>query len=169
MIDYFRVGIISNSHGVKGEVKVLPTTDDPKRFSVLDTIYLFENNTYKELHVDSVKYFKNTVILKFAEYNNINEILGFKGMELYVDREHAIPLNEGEFYVADMLGADIITEDDKHFGTLTDVIKTGANNVYVVKTDEGKEVLLPAIPECVLEKDIENKVIKVHIMKGLLD
>ena len=99
----------------------------------------------------------------------MNDILGLKGMELYVDRENAIPLNEGEFYVADMVGADIVTDDGNHFGTLQDVLKTGANDVYVIKTDEGKEVLFPSIPECILEKDLENKKITVHIMDGLLD
>ena len=99
----------------------------------------------------------------------MNDILGLKGMELYVDRENAIPLNEGEFYVADMVGVDIVTDEGNHFGTLQDVLKTGANDVYVIKTDDGKEVLFPSIPECILRKDLENKVITVHIMDGLLD
>ena len=169
MLDYFRVGVIANSHGVKGEVKVYPTTDDATRFKDLETIYLDENGTYKELHIKSVKFVKNLVVLGFKEYNNMNDILGLKGMELYVDRENAIPLNEGEFYVADMVGADIVTDEGNHFGTLQDVLKTGANDVYVIKTDEGKEVLFPSIPECILEKDLENKKITVHIMDGLLD
>ncbi len=169
MLEYFRVGVIANSHGVKGEVKVHPTTDDINRFKDLDTIFLDENGTYRELHVKSVKYVKNMVVLGFEEFNNMNDILGFKGMELYVDRENAIPLNEGEFYVADMVGADIITDEGNHFGTLKDVLKTGANDVYVIETDEGKEVLFPSIPECILEKDLEKKEIKVHIMDGLLD
>ena len=169
MLDYFRVGVIANSHGVKGEVKVYPTTDDATRFKNLETIYLDENGTYKEPHIKSVKYVKKMVVLGFEEYNNMNDILGLKGMDLYVDRENAIPLNEGEFYVADMVGADIVTDDGNHFGTLQDVLKTGANDVYVIKTDEGKEVLFPSIPECILEKDLENKKITVHIMDGLLD
>ncbi len=169
MLDYFRVGVIANSHGVKGEVKVHPTTDDINRFKNLETIYLDDNGSYKELHINSVKFVKNMVVLGFEEYNNINEILGFKGLELYVDREHAIPLDEGEFYVADMVGADIVTDEGDHFGTLKDVLKTGANDVYVINTDDGKEVLFPSIPECILEKDLENKKIKVHIMDGLLD
>lgn len=169
MLDYFRVGVIANSHGVKGEVKVYPTTDDVNRFKELETIYLDENDTYRELHIKSVKFVKNMVVLGFEEFNNMNDILGFKGMDLYVDREHAIPLNEGEFYVADMVGADIVTDEGDHFGTLKDVIKTGANDVYVINTDDGKEVLFPSIPDCILEKDLENKLIKVHIMDGLLD
>ncbi len=169
MLDYFRVGVIANSHGVKGEVKVYPTTDDVKRFKNLEKVYLDENGTYRELHIISVKFVKNMVVLGFEEYNNMNDILGLKGMELYVDRENAIPLNEGEFYVADMVGADVVTDEGNHFGTLKDVLKTGANDVYVIETDEGKEVLFPSIPECILEKDLEKKEIKVHIMDGLLD
>ena len=169
MLDYFRVGVIANSHGVKGEVKVYPTTDDIERFKELKTVYLNENGSYKELHVNSVKYVKNMVVLGFDEYDNMNDILGLKGMELYVDRENAIPLNEGEFYVADMIGADVVTDMGDHFGTLKDILKTGANDVYVIQTDDGKEVLFPSIPECIFEKDLENKSIKVHIMDGLLD
>ena len=169
MLDYFRVGVIANSHGVKGEVKVYPTTDDIERFKELKTVYLNENGSYKELHVNSVKYVKNMVVLGFDEYDNMNDILGLKGMELYVDRENAIPLNEGEFYVADMIGADVVTDMGDHFGTLKDILKTGANDVYVIQTDDGKEVLFPSIPECILEKYLENKSIKVHIMDGLLD
>ena len=169
MLDYFRVGVIANSHGVKGEVKVYPTTDDTDRFKDLETVYLDDNVTYRELHVKSVKYVKNMVVLGFKEYNNMNDILGLKGMDLYVDRENAIPLKEGEFYVADMIGADIVTDENEHFGTLSNILKTGANDVYVIKTDNGKEVLFPSIPECILEKDLESKVIKVHIMDGLLD
>ena len=169
MLDYFRVGVISNSHGVKGEVKVHPTTDDINRFKNLETVFLEENGNMKELHIKSVKFVKHMVVLGFEEFDNMNDILELKGMELYVDRENAIPLKEGEFYISDMIGADIITDDEKHFGTLKDVLKTGANDVYVVESDDEKEVLLPSIPECVLEKDLENKVIKVHIMDGLLD
>ena len=118
MLDYFRVGVIANSHGVKGEVKVYPTTDDVNRFKDLETIYLDENGTYKELHIKSVKFVKNMVVLGFEEYNNMNDILGLKGMDLYVDRENAIPLKEGEFYVADMVGADIVTDDGNHLAHL---------------------------------------------------
>ena len=169
MLDYFRVGVIANSHGVKGEVKVYPTTDDITRFKELETVFLDENNSFKKLHIKSVKFVKNMVVLGFEEYNNMNDILGLKGMELYVNRENAIPLKEGEFYVADMVGADIITDEGKHFGTLKDVLKTGANDVYVVESDDGNEVLFPSIPECILEKDLNNKTIKVHIMDGLID
>lgn len=169
MEELFRVGVISNTHGIRGEVKVYPTTDNVRRFDDLKEVILDTGKEQLILHVTSVKYFKNTVILKFKEFDNINDIIPYKGMDLLVTRENAIPLEEGEYYIADIIGSKVITDEDKILGTLTDVLQTGANDVYVVKTKDGKEVLLPSIEECILDRDIENKIVKVHIMKGLLD
>ena len=169
MEELFRVGVISNTHGLRGEVKVYPTTDNVRRFDDLKEVILDTGKEQLILHVTSVKYFKNMVILKFKEFDNINDIIPYKGMDLLVTRENAIPLEEGEYYIADIIGSKVITDEDKILGTLTDVLQTGANDVYVVKTKDGKEVLLPSIEECILDRDIENKIVKVHIMKGLLD
>ena len=169
MEELFRVGVISNTHGIRGEVKVYPTTDNVRRFDNLKEVILDTGKEQPNLHVTSVKYFKNMVILKFKEFDNINDIIPYKGMDLLVTRENAIPLEEGEYYIADIIGSKVITDEDKILGTLTDVLQTGANDVYVVKTKDGKEVLLPSIEECILDRDIENKIVKVHIMKGLLD
>lgn len=169
MEELFRVGVISNTHGIRGEVKVYPTTDNVRRFDDLKEVILDTGKEQLNLHVTSVKYFKNMVILKFKEFDNINYIIPYKGMDLLVTRENAIPLEEGEYYIADIIGSKVITDEDKILGTLTDVLQTGANDVYVVKTKDGKEVLLPSIEECILDRDIENKIVKVHIMKGLLD
>ena len=169
MEELFRVGVISNPHGIRGEVKVYPTTDNVRRFDDLKEVILDTGKEQLILHVTSVKYFKNMVILKFKEFDNINDIIPYKGMDLLVTRENAIPLEEGEYYIADIIGSKVITDEDKILGTLTDVLQTGANDVYVVKTKDGKEVLLPSIEECILDRDIENKIVKVHIMKGLLD
>lgn len=169
MEELFRVGVISNTHGIRGEVKVYPTTDNVRRFDDLKEVILDTGKEQLNLHVTSVKYFKNMVILKFKEFDNINDIIPYKGMDLLVTRENAIPLEEGEYYIADIIGSKVITDEDKILGTLTDVLQTGANDVYVVKTKDGKEVLLPFIEECILDRDIENKIVKVHIMKGLLD
>ena len=169
MEELFRVGVISNTHGIRGEVKVYPTTDNVRRFGDLKEVILDTGKEQLILHVTSVKYFKNMVILKFKEFDNINDIIPYKGMDLLVTRENAIPLEEGEYYIADIIGSKVITDEDKILGTLTDVLQTGANDVYVVKTKDGKEVLLPSIEECILDRDIENKIVKVHIMKGLLD
>ena len=169
MEELFRVGVISNTHGIRGEVKVYPTTDNVRRFDYLKEVIIDTGKEQLILHVTSVKYFKNMVILKFKEFDNINDIIPYKGMDLLVTRENAIPLEEGEYYIADIIGSKVITDEDKILGTLTDVLQTGANDVYVVKTKDGKEVLLPSIEECILDRDIENKIVKVHIMKGLLD
>ena len=169
MEELFRVGVISNTHGIRGEVKVYPTTDNVRRFDDLKEVILDTGKEQLNLHVTSVKYFKNMVILKFKEFDNINDIIPYKGMDLLVTRENAIPLEEGEYYIADIIGSKVITDEDKILGTLTDVLQTGANDVYVVKTKDGKEELLPSIEECILDRDIENKIVKVHIMKGLLD
>lgn len=169
MEKYLRVGVIANTHGVRGEVKVYPTTEDIKRFDYLKEAAIDTGKEKINVNVTGVKYFKNMVILKFEQYDNMDQVIPLKGMDLLVTRENAIPLAEGEHYIVDMIGCKIITDDGNTLGELTDVMQTGANDVYVVKTTDGKEVLLPAIKECVLEKDIENKVIKVHIMKGLLD
>lgn len=169
MEELFRVGVISNTHGIRGEVKVYPTTDNVRRFDDLKEVILDTGKEQLNLHVTSVKYFKNMVILKFKEFDNINDIIPYKGMDLLVTRENAIPLEDGEYYIADIIGSKVITDEDKILGTLTDVLQTSANDVYVVKTKDGKEVLLPSIEECILDRDIENKIVKVHIMKGLLD
>lgn len=169
MEKYFRVGVVANTHGIRGEVKVYPTTDDINRFKKLKKCILDTGKEYIDLNVESVKFFKNMVILKFKEYNNINDIECYKGKDILVSRDNAVKLEKGEYYIADILGAKVILEDGSEFGVLEDVMQTGANDVYVVKTLDNKEVLLPKIDECVKKLDIENKIVTVHIMKGLLD
>ncbi|MDO4325521.1 MAG: ribosome maturation factor RimM [bacterium] len=168
MEEFLRVGVISSTHGIKGEVKVYPTTDDVERFLDLKEVWLDTRREKLPLTVTGVKFFKNLVILKFKEFNDINEIEKYKGCDLLVDREHAVPLEEGEYFIADLLGLTVVTEDGEVFGTLDDVMQTGANDVYVVMTTDGKEVLLPVIPECVLDVNLEEGKITVHIMDGLL-
>ena len=168
MDDLLRVGVIANTHGVHGEVKVYPTTDDIKRFDVLKETILDTGKEQRLLHVKSVKYFKNMVILGFDEFDNMDQVIPLKGKDLLVTRENAIPLAEGEYFIVDLIGCNVITDEGETLGVLTNVMQTGANGVYVVTMKNGREVLLPNIPECVLEKDIEQKIIKVHLMKGLL-
>jgi len=168
MEDLFRVGVIANTHGIRGEAKVFPTTEDPKRFEWLKEVLLDTGTEKIPLQVSRTRFFKNLVIVKFKGIDDINEMEKYKGYDLYVTRENAIPLQEDEYYIADILGAEVFTEGGGFFGILKDVLETGANLVYIVE-HEGKEVLLPAIPDCVKEVDTENKRIVVHLMKGLLD
>lgn len=168
MEDFFRVGVIANTHGIRGEVKVFPTTDDVKRFDYLKEAYIDAGKEKIKVEVSNVRYFKNLVIVKFKSIDNINDIERYKGKDLLVTRENALPLEEGEYYLADIIGANVYTEDGILFGSLEDVIETGANLVYSVQ-HEGKEVLLPVIDDCVKEVNVEEKKVIVHIMKGLLD
>lgn len=168
MEDFFRVGVIANTHGIRGEVKIFPTTDDVKRFDYLKEAYIDAGKEKIKVEVSSVRYFKNLVIVKFKGIDNINDIERYKGKDLLVTRENALPLEEGEYYLADIIGANVYTEDGNLFGSLEDVIETGANLVYSVQ-HEGKEVLLPVIDDCVKEVNVEEKKVIVHIMKGLLD
>lgn len=169
MNDYFRVGVIANTHGIRGEVKVYPTTDDVTRFKKLKQVILDTGREKMDLEIQSVKFFKNMAILKFKGIDNINDIEKYKGKDLLVTRENAVELEEDEFYLADVLDAKVITDDGEEFGTITDVLETGANDVFVVETKEGKEVLFPVTKECVLDIDTDEKVVTVHILPGLLD
>ena len=168
MEDFFRVGVIANTHGIRGEVKIFPTTDDVKRFDYLKEAYIDAGKEKIKVEVSNVRYFKNLVIVKFKGIDNINDIERYKGKDLLVTRENALPLEEGEYYLADIIGANVYTEYGNLFGSLEDVIETGANLVYSVQ-HEGKEVLLPVIDDCVKEVNVEEKKVIVHIMKGLLD
>lgn len=163
-----QVGIITSPHGVHGEVKVYPTTDDPGRFNELKEVILDLGRSMRLLHVISVKYIKQMVILKFEEIADRNEAELLRQKPLLVTRENAVALEEGEYFIADLIGLAVEDEAGTRLGTLTDVLQTGANDVYVCDTGK-KELMLPAIRECILNVDLENKVMKVHVMKGLLD
>ena len=169
MEQFLRVGVISSTHGIRGEVKVYPTTDDPERFLDLDEVILDTGREDKILEIEGVKFFKNQVILKFKGYDNINDIEKYLKKDLLVDREHAVELGENENFIADLIDMEVVTDEGKVLGTLTDVIETGANDVYAVKTPEGKEILLPAIRDCILDVNVDEKRMTVHVMEGLLD
>ena len=169
MEQFLRVGVISSTHGIRGEVKVYPTTDDPERFLDLDEVILDTGREHKILEIEGVKFFKNQVILKFKGYDNINDIEKYLKKDLLVDREHAVELGENENFIADLIDMEVVTDEGKVLGTLTDVIETGANDVYAVKTPEGKELLLHAIRDCILDVNVDEKRMTVHVMEGLMD
>lgn len=169
MEQLLRVGVISNTHGIRGEVKVFPTTDDVNRFKKLKKVILDTGKEHINLEVTGVKFFKNLVILKFKGIDNINDIERYKGCDLLVTRENAVPLEENEYYIVDLIGCTVITDEGDTLGELVDVLTTGANDVYVVEGEDGKEILLPYTEECILNIDVEKKEIKVHVLPGLLD
>lgn len=163
-----QVGVISTTHGVRGEVKVFPTTDDASRFKQLKKVYLDTGREQIPLEIQNVKFFKQFAILKFKGIDNINDIEKYKGKSLLIDREDAVDLEEDEYYIADMIGMEVYTEDGNLFGTLKDVMETGANDVYIIDSEENGEVLIPAIKECILDVDIEKNRMTIHLMEGLI-
>ncbi len=164
-----QVGVISSTHGVRGEVKVFPTTDQVQRFKKLKEVILDTGSEQKVLKIESVKFFKQFAILKFEHYDNINDIEKYKRKSLYVTRENAVKLQKDEYFIADLIGMSAVSDDDEALkGTLTDVIETGANDVYVIALEDGRELLLPAIKECILKVDVEGEQLTFHLMEGLL-
>lgn len=168
MEQLLQVGVITQTHGVRGEVKVFPTTDDAARFKKLKHVMLDTGKETLPLEIESVKFFKQFVILKFKGFDNINDIERYKRCPLLIERENAVPLEEGEYFIADMIGMKVITDEGKNFGILKDVMETGANDVYVIEHPSEGEVLVPAIKECILDVDIENRQMKIHVMNGLI-
>ena len=169
MEEFFRVGVFANTHGLKGEIKVYPTTDDISRFDYLKTVYMDTKAGRLRLEAQSVKYFKGMVILKFKGIDRIEDIEKYKGSDLLVAREDAIPLEEGEYYIADIINMPVYDEEERLIGRVKEVMQTGANDVYVIEKEEGGELLLPSIPLCVLKRDFENFRMTVHVLEGLED
>lgn len=169
MEEILQVGVISSTHGIRGEVKVFPTTDDPGRFKKLKHVILDTGKEQKNLEITGVKFFKQFVILKFKGIDNINDIEKYKGKSLYVTRENAVRLKKDEYFIADLVDMQVFLEDGTPFGVLTDVMKTGANDVYCIQTQEHGEVLIPAIGECILDVDVEGQKMMIHLMPGLVE
>ena len=167
MEQFLQVGVISSTHGIRGEVKVFPTTDDAARFKKLKKVLLDTGKEQLELEVQSVKFFKQFVIVKFKGIDNINDIEIYKGQSLLVPREDAVALGKDEYYIADLIGMEVFTEEGR-LGVLKDVMETGANEVYIIDSDRHGEVLIPAIKQCILDVDIEGRKMKIHLMDGLI-
>lgn len=154
MEDLLRVGVITQTHGIRGEVKVFPTTDDPMRFKKLKHCVVQLKREDIELEVQSVKFFKQYVIVKFKNYDSINDIEQFVKKDLMVTRDNAVKCEPGEYFICDLIGLKVITDDGRELGTLTEVLETGANNVYEVTTPDDKQILIPVIDECILAHDM---------------
>ena len=168
MEQMLRVGVITSTHGVRGEVKVFPTTDDAKRFKTLKKVIL-DGREPLELSIDQVNFFKNMVILKFKGYDNINDVETWRQRDLLITRDQAVELKEDEYFITDLIGLTVVNEEEAVLGRVKDVLETGANDVYVVELTGGKELLLPAIKDCILNVDLEGGRMKVHVLDGLMD
>lgn len=167
MEDLLKVGIITTTHGIKGEVKVFPTTDDPKRFLDLKEVILDTGREKKILEIEKVRFFKNLVILKFKGIDDINDIELYKQKDLYVTRENAVPLEENEYFIADLIGLLAVTEEGEELGKLSDVLQTGANDIYVIQKEGAVDLLVPAIKECIKKIDMEERKVVIHLLPGL--
>ena len=159
MEQFLRVGVISSTHGIKGEVKVFPTTDDVNRYKDLKEVFLDTGKGRILMELEQVKFHKNMVIVKFKGYDNINDIEMYKGKDLLISREHAVSLAPDENFIIDLIGLKVVTDEGKDFGTVKDILQTGANDVY----------LFPSIKECILDVNLEEGKVTVHILDGLLD
>ena len=167
MRDKLQVGVITSTHGIRGEVKVFPTTDDAQRFLDLKTVYLDTGKEELELEIEKVKFFKNLVILKFKNYDNINDIEKYKKCPILVTREDAVELEENEYFIADLIGLHAVSDEGENLGKISDVLQTGANDVYVIKNKGVKDILVPAIEQCVREVNLEENRIVIHLLPGL--
>ena len=169
MEEILQVGVISRTHGIRGEVKVFPTTDDPGRFKKLKHVILDTGKENRILEIEQVKFFKQFAILKFKGIDTLDEVEKYRKKSLYVTRENAVRLKKDEYFIADLIGLKVLSETGEELGELEDVIETGANDVYQIKMNDGRQLLLPAIRQCILDVNVEEGFMKIHILEGLLD
>ena len=162
------IGQIVNTFGIKGFVKVNPFVDDISRFDELKKVYIRRNKALKEIQIEEVKYHKNMVLIKFKGIDKVEDAEILRNSYLEVDRENAIELEEGEYFIADLIGMNVLTEENEELGKLEDIFNTGSNDIYVVKNNEGKQILLPAISEVVKEINLKENKIVVHLLEGLV-
>ncbi len=168
MQKYFEVGQIVNTFGVKGILKVKPFTDDANRFEELKKVYICKKEKLEEVEIEEVKYHKDMVLLKVKGIDDMNEAEKVKGLYLKIDRKNAKKLPKDTYFIADLLGLEVYSDREELLGKVDDIFRTGANDVYVVKDEKGKQLLLPSIPEVIKEIDLEKEKIIVHLLKGLV-
>lgn len=168
MEDYTIIGKITNTHGVRGEVKIFPLTDDIERFGYLKKAFIGENKV--KVNLERVRYHKNLAIIKFEEYKDINEVLKFKDNYIYVDEEERVVLPKDHFFIYDLIGLQVFNMESKLIGTLVDVIKGPSNDVYVVKDlEKNKEYLIPAVKEFIKEVNISDKKLIIDPIEGMIE
>lgn len=162
------VGQIVNTFGVKGFVKIYPYVNDVRRFDDLKKVYINIKKELKELEIEEVKYHKNMVLIKFKGIDDMDSAEKLRNAYVEIDRKDAIPLEEGQYFIVDLLGLEVYSDEGNLLGKLNDIFNTGSNDVYEVKDELGKTILLPGIPEVIKEVDLENGKIIVHILEGLI-
>ena len=168
MEEYFEIGQIVNTSGLKGILKIKPFTDDIKKFSNLKTIYIKTKSGLTEFKIEQVRYVKNMVMLKLAGIDTVEEAEKYRNLYIKILRDQEEELEEGSYYVVDILGCKVNTDANQELGKIVDVFQTGSNDVYVVKDEQGKQILLPAIKDVIKNVDIKNRIITVHLLEGLV-
>lgn len=168
MTKYLEIGQIVNTFGIKGMVKVMPFTENIERFSKMKTVYVKNKKENKKYEIEEVKYHKNMVLIKFKGIENPEQADLLRQCYLLVDREDEEPLEEGTYYIVDMIGLEVYTEEGELLGILEDIFNTGSNDIYVVKNELGKQILLPSIPDVIKKIDMPNKKVIVHLLPGLV-
>lgn len=170
MVEHFEVGEIAGTHGVHGDVKVFPTTDDPDRFFDLTNAYVEEKDgRLRPVTVSKVRVDGKFVVLHLSGTEDMDAARLLRGRKILIDRKDAIKLPEGSYFIADLIGCRVLNEDGRELGVFDDCLRTGANDVYVVKKNDGKELLIPATSECILETNPEEGYLRVHLLPGLED
>ncbi len=168
MHEYLQVGKICNTHGIKGEVKVIPLTDNPERFKSLKSVLIETEGTNKQYDIESVRYSKNLVLLKLKNIDSMDDAQRLKDMYIVINRENALRLPPQSYYICDLVGCSVYdAANGKKLGILSDVLKTGSNDVYVVRDENNKELLIPALKSVVKRVSIEDKAIDVELPEGL--
>ena len=168
MQEYFEIGQIVNHFGIKGMVKVMPYTDDITRYDELKEIYVVQKNKKTKYEIEEIKYHKNMVLAKVKGIDTMDSAEMLKQSSVQIERKDAIKLEKDTYFIVDLIGLKVVTDDNNELGNLIDIYNTGSNDIYVVKDELGKQVLLPAISEVIKKIDIENKTITVHLVKGLV-
>ena len=168
MEQLMEIGQIVNTYGIKGFLKVIPYTDDITRFQDLKSIYVETKTSLKTFIIEDVKYSKNLVLLKLKGIDDINTAEIYKNCYLKIDRKDAVELPEDSYFIIDLIGITVFSDNDEELGNIVEVYSTGANDIYVVKNQSGKQVLLPAIGDVIKNVDIQNKKMIVHLIEGLV-
>lgn len=167
MQELLEIGQIVNSYGIKGFLKVVPFTDDVTRYDNLKTIYVEINKKLQEMEIEEVKYHKNLVLLKLKGIDDINQTEQFKNCYIKIDRKDAVSLPKDTYFIVDLMDMDVFTDEGNLLGKIIDIFPTGSNDVYVVKDELGKQILLPAIGDVIKNVDVPNKKMIVHLIEGL--
>lgn len=165
---YFEIGQIVNTFGIKGMVKVNPFTDDISQFEEMETILVDKKGNLLEIQIEEVKYSKNQVLLKLKGIETVEEAEKYRNCYLKLPREKARKLPKNTYFIADLIGLEVYTEEGKLLGKVDDIYNTGASDIYIIKDTLGKQILLPAIKEVIKQIDLEQEKIVVHLLDGLV-